>query len=54
MPSSQSLGLGLPGLVTLFTLGLLMLQAHALHMFIEKPGPKCFYEELPRGTLVVG
>jgi hypothetical protein len=28
--------------------------AQALHFFIDGANPKCFFEELPRDTLVVG
>jgi len=28
--------------------------AHALYFFMEARQPKCFYEELPKDTLVVG
>ncbi|KAI0164461.1 emp24/gp25L/p24 family/GOLD-domain-containing protein [Hypoxylon sp. FL1284] len=28
--------------------------AHALHFFIDGAAPKCFFEELPKDTLVVG
>lgn len=28
--------------------------AQALHFFIDGTSPKCFYEELPKDTLVVG
>lgn len=28
--------------------------ANALHFFIDGVTPKCFYEELPKDTLVVG
>ncbi len=28
--------------------------AQALHFFIDSSAPKCFYEDLPKDTLVVG
>ncbi|KAF1809943.1 hypothetical protein P152DRAFT_402501 [Eremomyces bilateralis CBS 781.70] len=33
---------------------ILILPSHALHFFIDSAGPKCFYEELPKDTMVVG
>ncbi|EEP77064.1 conserved hypothetical protein [Uncinocarpus reesii 1704] len=44
-------------LSTLFTLTAILMLAtpsHALYFYIFGREPKCFYEELPRGTLVVG
>ena len=36
-----------------FLLGLL-LPANALYFYLDSTTPKCFYEELPKDTLVVG
>lgn len=36
------------------SLALLVSQAHALYFYIDGPSQKCFFEELPKDTLVVG
>ncbi|QIW98266.1 hypothetical protein AMS68_003784 [Peltaster fructicola] len=36
------------------SLALLLSQAQALYFFLDGPQQKCFFEELPKGTLVVG
>jgi hypothetical protein len=33
---------------------MLATQVRALHFYIEDRQPKCFFEELPKDTLVVG
>ena len=35
-------------------LALLATQAQALYFYIDGPSQKCFFEELPKDTLVVG
>lgn len=35
-------------------LALLCSHAHALYFYIDGPTQKCFFEELPKDTLVVG
>ena len=35
-------------------LALLASQAQALYFYIDGPSQKCFFEELPKDTLVVG
>ena len=37
-----------------FILFLLFSPSYALHFFLDGTTPKCFYEELPKDTLVVG
>jgi len=32
----------------------LICQAHAIYFYIDGPTEKCFFEELPKDTLVVG
>jgi hypothetical protein len=32
----------------------LLLPTHALYFYIDGPSQKCFFEELPKDTLVVG
>jgi hypothetical protein len=39
---------------TLFLAATLAVPARALHFFIDGATQKCFFEELPKGTLVVG
>jgi len=39
---------------TLFSLLSLAAAARALYFYIDVTQPKCFYEELPKDTLVVG
>lgn len=39
---------------SLLSLALLLCQAQALYFYIDGPTPKCFFEELPKDTLVVG
>ncbi|KAH6609662.1 hypothetical protein Trco_003008 [Trichoderma cornu-damae] len=39
---------------SLFSFASLVAAAQALHFFIDGGTPKCFYEELPKDTLVVG
>lgn len=41
-------------LTVLFTSALLVAQTQALYFFLENGVAKCFYEELPKDTLVVG
>ncbi|MCJ1343604.1 emp24p/erv25p- protein [Peltigera leucophlebia] len=41
-------------LIVLFASTLLVAQTQALYFFLENGVPKCFYEELPKDTLVVG
>lgn len=36
------------------SLALLVAQAQALYFYIDGPVQKCFFEELPKDTLVVG
>ncbi len=36
------------------SLALLLSQAQALYFYIDGPTQKCFFEELPKDTLVVG
>ncbi|KAF2491105.1 putative endosomal cargo receptor [Lophium mytilinum] len=50
-PQSTS---GLRTLFSLFIAALLVLPSQALYFFIDGPVQKCFFEELPRDTLVVG
>lgn len=38
----------------LVSLLLLVSQVAALHFYLEGDQQRCFYEELPKGTLVVG
>ena len=40
--------------LTLLLSSLLILPTHALYFYIDGTTPKCFYEELPKDTLVVG
>ena len=40
-------------MLSLLLLGLLA-PVNALYFFLESNTPKCFYEELPKDTLVVG
>ena len=37
-----------------FGLASLLAQAQALYFYIDGPSQKCFFEELPKDTLVVG
>ncbi|PTB78396.1 hypothetical protein M440DRAFT_1399551, partial [Trichoderma longibrachiatum ATCC 18648] len=39
---------------SLFTLATFVAAAQALYFYIDGGTPKCFYEELPKDTLVVG
>jgi p24 family protein alpha len=49
------LGRGQTRLASFFAiLTILATQARALHFYIENRQPKCFFEELPKDTLVVG
>ena len=41
-------------LSSLVSLALLVCQAQALYFYIDGPTQKCFFEELPKDTLVVG
>lgn len=41
-------------LIPFFSLALLFSQARALYFYIDGPTQKCFFEELPKDTLVVG
>lgn len=44
----------LSNLLTLLLSSLLILPTQALYFYIDGTTPKCFYEELPKDTLVVG
>ena len=44
----------LSNLLTLLLCSLLILPTQALYFYIDGTTPKCFYEELPKDTLVVG
>ncbi|KAI9673268.1 MAG: emp24p/erv25p- protein [Trizodia sp. TS-e1964] len=44
----------IPVLCTLITLLAAVLPTQALYFYIDGSAPKCFYEELPKDTLVVG
>lgn len=39
---------------SLFSLATFVAAAQALYFFVDGGTPKCFYEELPKDTLVVG
>ena len=41
-------------LSSLVSLALLICQTQALYFYIDGPTQKCFFEELPKDTLVVG
>ena len=41
-------------LPSLLSLVLLVCQTQALYFYIDGPSQKCFFEELPKDTLVVG
>ncbi len=41
-------------LILLAGLALLTSQARALYFYIDGPTQKCFFEELPKDTMVVG
>ena len=41
-------------LPSLISLVLLVCQTQALYFYIDGPSQKCFFEELPKDTLVVG
>jgi p24 family protein alpha len=41
-------------LASLFLVGLLILPVKALYFYMDGTAQKCFYEELPKDTLVVG
>ncbi len=49
---SRPLGL-LQSMLLLLALGLIV-PTQALYFYLEGTSPKCFYEELPKDTLVVG
>ena len=40
-------------LLLFFALGIIV-PANALYFYMDSTNPKCFYEELPKDTLVVG
>jgi hypothetical protein len=44
----------LSALLTLLSTTLLLIPTQALYFYIDGTTPKCFYEELPKDTLVVG
>jgi len=39
---------------TLVAISSLLPASHALYFYLDGSTPKCFYEELPKDTLVVG
>lgn len=41
-------------LISLLSLSALLIPTQALYFYIEGTTPKCFFEELPKDTLVVG
>lgn len=41
-------------ILPLLSLGALLAPVRALHFYIDGTTPKCFFEELPKDTLVVG
>lgn len=41
-------------LLSCLSLALLLSQVQALYFYIDGPKEKCFFEELPKDTLVVG
>jgi p24 family protein alpha len=41
-------------LLSLLPLSVLLIPVQSLYFYIEGTTPKCFYEELPKDTLVVG
>lgn len=41
-------------LIPLLSLSALLVPAQALYFYIDGTTPKCFFEELPKDTLVVG
>lgn len=41
-------------LIPLLSLGALLAPVQALFFYIDGSSPKCFFEELPKDTLVVG
>ncbi|KAI4129327.1 MAG: hypothetical protein LQ338_002272 [Usnochroma carphineum] len=45
---------GLPRALNLLLLLTLVIPTNALYFYIEGTSPKCFYEELPKDTMVVG
>ncbi|KAI9811478.1 MAG: emp24p/erv25p- protein [Pycnora praestabilis] len=54
MASSTSRMPRLSLLFTLISLVILVIPANALYFYIDGTSPKCFFEELPKDTLVVG
>jgi hypothetical protein len=40
--------------ISLLSLSALLIPVHSLYFYIDGTTPKCFYEELPKDTLVVG
>ena len=54
METSHSRRLGLlRSMLVLFVLGFII-PTQAVYFYLEGTNPKCFYEELPKDTLVVG
>ncbi|TID13787.1 putative endosomal cargo receptor [Venturia nashicola] len=45
---------GLSNAITYLLLALFALPTHALYFYMKDSSPKCFHEELPKDTLVVG
>jgi len=41
-------------MLSLLSLAAMLSQVQALYFYIDGPTPKCFFEELPKDTLVVG
>ena len=54
MEISHSRPLGLLQSMLLFLVLGLIVPTQALYFYLEGTTPKCFYEELPKDTLVVG
>jgi len=40
--------------LSLLSVAALVCKVQAVHFYIDGPTPKCFFEELPKDTLVVG
>lgn len=40
--------------ISLLSLSTFLIPVHSLYFYIDGTTPKCFYEELPKDTLVVG
>jgi p24 family protein alpha len=44
----------IPQALTAFALATLVIPAQSLFFYLDGTTPKCFFEELPKDTLVVG